>query len=654
MSYHIKYSSKDQFHSMVSQKFGSWHPQLEQVQQRLNAISALDGFQGEAADAIKAYFSEVHGFLLMLLMQTITDFNIKLGIYSLGYYDNIDEHRSAILPHAAFPHIQGLVTADQSYLYDEGSRISGTLSSISDILPLSNPSQRNLLDAMDDLKSQLSALNVSIEAYESTHCAEASGPLAGLIATLYSAISSYAHGDHSITGYTSGDYASNPAMLELFEKACESIAYTESHTDILLQAIENENERIAALQAEYEARQQKAQTAKWIAAGVCIVGSIAALAIIVGTGGAATPLVVGTVSAVSGAVMAGTNNLADQYVEKGTLKDADWLSFGKDVLVAGIAGFATGFISAGLGSAISSGLSKLSVGKTLLNSTSGLTRIGTHAVIGSVSEVGSGIAARGAATLIATGFDVKEAFSEALDPGDILLDAALGGANGAFDQTVSVKKAQDAADAAAADYNLRYDPLEAGEANGLEGLKPTKNHGVDFKDSDYILRTESGEPFEVKIKATGNRQKDYALAEQAIKEKYGVDMDLASMRTKDGTHVWHHMDDYNAFTNETTMQFIDKKAHVAIENHTGSAKQYSVANGHGYSKQVKNWEPYEGFDVLEKTSPAINTGLDAAEDARDTAKQESPYFGTPVPAPEAPDITLPDLFYPGKSPAFAQ
>ena len=89
------------------------------------------------------------------------------------------------------------------------------------------------------------------------------------------------------------------------------------------------------------------------------------------------------------------------------------------------------------------------------------------------------------------------------------------------------------------------------------------------------------------------------------------------MRTgSDKTHVWHHMDDYNVATNETTMQFIDIKAHKAIKTHAGSAKQYHIANGQGYGKD--SFDVSYGYDPTDEMSTIKGGITDAADNVSDT------------------------------------
>ncbi len=358
---------------------------------------------------------------------------------------------------------------------------------------------------------------------------------------------------------------------------------------------------------ELERRKKVANLWNWVAVGVCVVGCIA---VSIATGGAAVPMIIASTAA--GALTSGVHNITDQYVEDGFEDGFDYASFGKDVAVGSITGLASGVLGSGVSSYVSTHLtpyvsmhlSSNVVVNSVLHSSPAIQRIGTSVVVGSISDISSGIVVRGTTELIQTG-DIQSAFESAADIKQILLDGTIGGISGGVAELSSIKKAQNAADAAAQKYNLgqKSTPLADGERAGLVNLKQTPNGGVSFSESDYILRVPNGDPVQVKIQATQSRAKDYAAAEKALKEQ-GINIDFKSMRTgNQKTHVWHHLDDYNVLTNEITLEFIDIKAHDAINTHAGSAKQFQVANGYGYSKKASDVSMFKGINIKDYLDP---------------------------------------------------
>lgn len=619
MSYKVDFDSLDSMYNSVGNQANNWISELEAIKGKLQTLLDTSNMSGAAADNIKSYIENVHMTLIALFTQLVSLHSSNCLLYKSDYQTNVDTDLHSVINSTELLDYKGRIDSTKATAISIDDSISYILNGIKDIFYVSY-ADVNAVDAEHmSVSNFLSDLDTEVNTLEDNHYNNDFINTTQMINALRAFINEQiASGRTYRINFTTESLASSSSFMQLYNSHVDVTKEINSKSNTIDTAIENENQRVADLQKEYEERQEKATIIKWIVTGVCIVGSIAAIA---ATGGAATPLVVGAVSAVSGAVMAGANNLADQYVEHGNLIEnadkIDWGSFGKDVVVAGVAGFVTGTIGAGVGGAITSKLGSTAIGSTLLHSSSGIVRVGTGAVIGSVSEVTSGVVTRGVGTFITTGGDFKEALDEAVDMKNIAIDAAIGGVGGGINEYTSTKQAQKAADNYASAYNNKHNPLKDGEAYGLKNLKQTPNGGVDFSDSDYILRTETGEPIQVKIKATGDRVKDYKLAEQILKDKYGIDIDFKSMRTgSDKTHVWHHMDDYNVATNETTMQFIDIDAHKAIRTHAGSAKQYHVANGTGYKHEsyVTNY----GVDITDEMSTIKDNVMDNINNVSNT------------------------------------
>lgn len=166
---------------------------------------------------------------------------------------------------------------------------------------------------------------------------------------------------------------------------------------------------------------------------LCTAGTIVAIALIPVTGGASIALVVG-LSALSGAIIAGTRSATTQYWDTESISGGQVL---KDFAIGGVVGGVTGIIGMGLGSAISGTLANTALGTTLLNSTNTVTRVITGATVSATSEVGSGIVTRGAATgmesYLSTGtVNWDDVWDSATDLQSIAFDAALGGAFGGY------------------------------------------------------------------------------------------------------------------------------------------------------------------------------------------------------------------------------
>ena len=78
----------------------------------------------------------------------------------------------------------------------------------------------------------------------------------------------------------------------------------------------------------------------------------------------------------------------------------------------------------------------------------------------------------------------------------------------------------------------------------------------------------------MKIKATGNRNKDFKLAN----ESFGL-----SKTPKD--YTWHHLDDFNVSTGELSLELVETDIHNLIKPHSGGCAQYDAIYGITYNKK---------------------------------------------------------------------
>lgn len=353
-------------------------------------------------------------------------------LYKRAYQDNIDTSVHAVILEDELTDIIGDLHVYQNQTYSVDCQIRSALTSISDIFY--NQSYRGYSTVDDDFettKNKVKTLDKDIHSLENSHLNSDFTNTEVLLEKLTAYLNTQLSKPKSYKTEFSLEQAQKDPTLQEIALAYKALSEeSDAKRTALKTAGENEQARVEILQKEYEERQQTATIINWVVTGLCIVGSIA---ITVATCGAASPLAValtvGAVSAGSGVIMAGTQSITSQWVETGDLSKTDWLDVGKCSLIAGVTGFVTGFVSAGVGGVVTSKLASAAVTAPLINSSSTVTRVATHVVIGSVSEVASGTVSRFAGGIISTG-DVDESLKQAFDPKNMLFDAALGGATG--------------------------------------------------------------------------------------------------------------------------------------------------------------------------------------------------------------------------------
>ena len=63
---------------------------MKKMATKIQQLQMLDGFEGEAAESIKTYFSEVHLFLLEAIAEALTEFESMLNQYTMDILCNVD------------------------------------------------------------------------------------------------------------------------------------------------------------------------------------------------------------------------------------------------------------------------------------------------------------------------------------------------------------------------------------------------------------------------------------------------------------------------------------------------------------------------------------------------------------------------------------
>ena len=302
--------------------------------------------------------------------------------------------------------------SDLSSAYTAQSALTGSITRLGEICGAMNTAALQFSEASTELSGR-----ANLTAYYMQHTDTLS--YEGLMGTFTAAIASA---------------GSAAAGYELVKSTLEENGYSVSNLGSVSNAVQD------AIQREAEEQARRAEEAKWAKislTGLVIVGGIVASVV---TGGAAAPIVIG---AISGAVMAGGNTVIDQYAEHGwNTENWDYAEIGKDAFVGGVTGAATAWIGGTLTKGVTILASSTQWGSTLLNSSNAYVRVGTGAVIGSASEVVSGVGSRGTGAFITTmietdgdmGKSLSDAVEYAFDGKEIAQDAVLGGLQGGKQQ----------------------------------------------------------------------------------------------------------------------------------------------------------------------------------------------------------------------------
>lgn len=559
----------------IRNQSGAWNEELNAVQSAVARICASANISGAGADSIKQYFENVHGSIITAMSYIIQSHCNNNWIYWSDYQSNIDSDAHAMIESFDLHTIAGNLQDCRIRTEAVEDNVVNALNRVKDLVPLTLQGTDYVYETQNAVKNFVDTLDREICELEDRHCEEDFKDIEAAIASLKQFISEQAaHSRNYKESFTTVQLSGSESLKQLYEQCVRIEEAQQEKADLLLKAIENDNERVAVLQKEYEDQQKRAEQmkyVKWAVTGLCIIGSVVAIA---ATGGAATPLVVGAVSAASGAVSAGVSTVADQYTANGNLKDTNWASVGKSAALGGATGFVTGAIGAGVSGAVTAGLSQTAVGATLLNSSNAFIRVGTGAVIGSASEVSSGIVSRGAATYFTTG-NIDTAVDEAFNLENIVFDATVGGVGGGINAAKNPMGKEikiddlDNADLIESKPLNSPDPEKWINSGGKINVDGNGTWTYTSSDGVNACYTDGYPDFD----RAGLVKDTYTVEDGFDTKNHTVDINKAKSATREGTSgsgmTWHHNQD------GSTLELVPTKYHKLFTHRGG----FSIAKG---------------------------------------------------------------------------
>ena len=111
--------------------------------QKIQQMQMLDGFEGEAAESIKTYFSEVHLFLLEAIGEALTECESMLNQYAMEILCNVDSSPYARIPVSDLLGMQDQVKNRYLDMDETIDSVNKLMSSIQDLVQV-NPIQTEL------------------------------------------------------------------------------------------------------------------------------------------------------------------------------------------------------------------------------------------------------------------------------------------------------------------------------------------------------------------------------------------------------------------------------------------------------------------------------------------------------------------------------
>ena len=129
-----------EFRDGVEREVHSCTEALKRMAQKIQQMQMLDGFEGESAESIKTYFSEVHLFLLEAIGEALTECESMLNQYAMEILCNVDSSPYARIPVSDLLGMQDQVKSRYLDMDETIDSVNKLMSSIQDLVQV-NPIQ---------------------------------------------------------------------------------------------------------------------------------------------------------------------------------------------------------------------------------------------------------------------------------------------------------------------------------------------------------------------------------------------------------------------------------------------------------------------------------------------------------------------------------
>lgn len=327
MGYLVDFDALDYLGASINAQTTEWLETLNTIEQSASALSTASFFQGKGADNAKAYMGSIYPCIMTSLRAILSAHISNYLLYKQAYQSGVDSDLHAVLVEEEITDAKRDLTSRRQEANDIESNAQTALRGVSDLVQIALPDYNAADQRLGSLINRLSTLDQNINAVESSHSVSDFTLTAEAIQALNSFLREMlAHTRNYKGNFTLCTLSHDPNYAGLYGATVGVLGDLKEKETIITEAVSNEQDRVAALQKEYEeavaaAAKEREEEGVWkaVTGALTIVGGAAIIAV---TWGAATPIVVGGIVTGGAAILYGTSN----YVEG--VQDAAYGSMG--------------------------------------------------------------------------------------------------------------------------------------------------------------------------------------------------------------------------------------------------------------------------------------------------------------------------------------
>ncbi|MEE9728544.1 T7SS effector LXG polymorphic toxin [Listeria seeligeri] len=139
---------------------------LHSLLENINEIGTLESFQGKSAQTAKAYLNEVHGTVMILLVQAISRVR-ELVTDDIGrFQQDVDSATTTIIDEEYLKEVKKKVEKNYTKFTEIHDSLDKTVSGVNDLVPNAVPSKIAIKDSKDDFVKNINLLDTHLENYD--------------------------------------------------------------------------------------------------------------------------------------------------------------------------------------------------------------------------------------------------------------------------------------------------------------------------------------------------------------------------------------------------------------------------------------------------------------------------------------------------------
>lgn len=190
---------------------------IENNKMQVDNVCMLEGFQGQAADAAKGYFMDVHGTILRAMGDILTEYETVTSSIPNDFQTNVVVDDGAVITLEHLERLGQEVRQSSEMFRQLDAQVSQEVNSIEDIISISYQRKYEVITQNNQQVLDFQLLGEKIVAFESAMNTKYQGVLQKINDVQSLIKMSSTSVSNSVIQYTSGMYAASIAPLKPFE-----------------------------------------------------------------------------------------------------------------------------------------------------------------------------------------------------------------------------------------------------------------------------------------------------------------------------------------------------------------------------------------------------------------------------------------------------